>query len=139
MSQGAVRVLLMRRLLALTAVAATALLTGCAAASTSAGAVADTKTPAPVPTADVESIVDTCYEAGIDFYADGVVDGKRDLWHEDQDPEGDWAYAHSTAAPTVERIDGGYSVLFHAPETGGAPGHLCELTEGGASITVVRD
>lgn len=128
----------MRRLLALAALAATALLSGCANAS--AGAVVDTKTPAPVATGDVEAIVNACFEAGIDFYADGVVDGVTETgaWGQCTTVEA-WEYTHA-GEPEVERIDGGYSVLFRGSNTDGAnPNHLCEIVDGVATITVTRD
>lgn len=138
MSQGAVRVLLMRRLLALTAVTATALLTGCAAASADAGDVVDTKTPAPEPTveasAERDEAVATCYQAALDSIA-------ADYSHvvsEDMPLEEIWARQHSISDPTVEAIPGGYSVLFVGSSLeGGFPSHLCELVDGEATITVV--
>ena len=66
-SQGAVRVLRMRRYLALAALSSTALLSGCAAASADAGAVVDTKTPAPVAAAATS-------DAGVIYCHDGITE-----------------------------------------------------------------
>ncbi|WP_282824244.1 hypothetical protein [Gulosibacter sediminis] len=126
----------MRRYLALAALSSTALLSGCAGAG--AEAVQDTKTPAPTPTvqasAERDSAVETCYQAGLDSIADDyahVVD-------EDTTLESIWARQHSINDPGVEAIPGGYSVLFEGSSLeGGFPSHLCELVDGEATITVV--
>jgi hypothetical protein len=125
----------MRKIAPLAALALLAL-TGCA--STSAGAVPDTKTPAPTPSveasAERDAAVDTCYTAALDSVADdyaGVVT-------EDMTLEKIWSRQHAPGDPTVATIPGGYSVLFEgSSREGGFPSHLCELVDGTATVTVV--
>lgn len=132
-SQGTVRVLSMRRYLALTALAATALLSGCAAASADAGDVVDTKTPAPEPLAeaDYEQIVSDCREAALTDVLHGWPGGEAGAAEE-------FDSTHNLDDAVVTAADDGWTVKFP-----GEPGHMpesvdmvCTWTDAGATARV---
>lgn len=127
MSQGTVRVLLMRRYLALAALSSTALLSGCAGASADAGDVVDTKTPAPAPiSADDQAAAATeCRDAllqDVPTYTEATFDGTFD-----------------PALTEFESTDGGLLVTFiDGNETERVGNLYCEWSPANA-VTYTQD